>query len=87
MIVCERGMMEARWYREHNGARFIPGLRELWVFPVGDGTYIALMSAELSCEQREENFHALMMEHWCARYGLPEARSRLRAYLRGDDVA
>ncbi len=78
------GPMQARWYRERNAARFVPGLTRVWVLPIPDGTYLALLPRDLDRDTCERHFAELVMQHWCARYGLPEARSRLLAYLRGE---
>lgn len=81
------GPLQARWCREGHAARFVAGLREVWALRLWDGSYVAFLPADLGAAEREHQFERLLIQHWCARYGLPEARTKMRALLRGDDVA
>jgi hypothetical protein len=75
------GATEARWYRESNGARFVPGLPRTYLFRLRDGTALAFLPEELPPSAREAEFARLLLEHWCRHYGLPEARERLREFV------
>ena len=77
--------MEARWYREGNAARTLVGLTRAYVLPLWGGPWLAFVPASLDAEEREEVFRWLLVRSWCVRYGLPEARARLRAFVRRDD--
>lgn len=84
---CDQGAAECRWYRERNAARYIHGLRRVWVLPLADGSVLLLVPAELPCEERETLYESLLLQHWCARYGLPEARARMLSFIHGDNDA
>lgn len=83
---CGYGAMEERWYREGSAARFIDGgMSRTYVFPLLDGTIVVLVPAELTAVEREAEFERLLLQSWCRRYGLPEARERMREFVHGAD--
>lgn len=83
----ERGMMEDRWYREGNAARFCSGGgRRAWVFPSGDGHLIVIMPIEFTATEREAEFERLLLQFWCRHYGQPEARQRMREFVHGHEA-
>lgn len=81
--------MEDRWHREGNASRYIVGLRRAWDLWLADGSVLLLIPADLPAVEREELFESMLLEFWCRRYGLPEARDRMLLFVHGstDSVA
>lgn len=79
--------MEQRWYREGNGARFVPGLTRDYTLTLPNGLRLLVLSADLDGRCREAVFCNALWRYWFAVYGHAEARSRMVAYVRGEEVA
>lgn len=84
-MYCERGTLEERWLREGNATRYVEGLRRVWDLPLADGSVLLLVPADLPCEEREALYESHLLQHWCRRYGLPDARVRMREFVHGAD--
>lgn len=81
------GPMETRWQREGNGTRSIAGLSRDYTLPLIDGHRLLVVATGLDYRYREALFCAALWRYWFARFGDAGARGRMRAYVRGEEVA
>ena len=72
------------WIAQGGAIRRVADLREAEVV-VRDGVPpVALLVAGLDADAEEAALAVLLARLWLIRYGTPEARAQLRAWLRGD---
>lgn len=83
----DAGRAQMEWIRQGGGFRRVPGVREAEMVILPDGDPLAIIPAGYDETQTEAACEALLGRLWLARYGNPDAREHLRAWLRRESAA